>query len=48
MCKDDILAQYDNDDSNDELYADLPKGWGGGDYSADEDVDLEDVSIRMK
>lgn len=43
--EDDILAQYDSD-GNDELYADLPKGWFGGDYE-EEDLSLEDYIEKM-
>jgi len=45
----DVLAQYENDDE--ELYADLPRGWGSGDYNEDEasdDVDLEEYIAKME
>ncbi|KAG7364540.1 pseudouridine synthase [Nitzschia inconspicua] len=50
LTEEDILAQYDND--GDELYADLPKGWGSGDYSEDGDdsegADLDDYIAKME
>jgi 23S rRNA-/tRNA-specific pseudouridylate synthase len=47
LSEDDILAQYEEDAGDEELYADLPKGWFGGDYSA-EDVDLEEYVAKME
>ena len=46
MTEDDILAQYDND--SEELYADLPQGWGSGNFEADEDADVEDYIAKME
>jgi len=40
MTGDDILAQYDTD--REEIYADLPKGWGGGGFEQEEDSATED------
>ena len=48
LSEEDILAQYDSDGSDGELYADLPKGWGSGDYEEDEDMDLEEYIARME
>jgi 23S rRNA-/tRNA-specific pseudouridylate synthase len=52
LTEDDILAQYDNDADSVELYADLPKGWGGGDYSNDsedqDDIDLDEYIAKME
>jgi len=54
MTEDDILAQYEND--SEELYADLPQGWGSGNFGAKEgsdddddgDSDLEDYIAKME
>lgn len=49
--EDDILAQYDATSSNEEeLYADLPRGWFGSDYKEDDDegVDLEEYIAKME
>lgn len=51
LSEDDILAQYEsNSNVDEELYADLPKGWFGGDYEEEneEDVDLEEYIARME
>lgn len=45
--EEDILSQYDEDSNDEELYADLPKGWFGVDYEED-DVDLEDYIAKME
>jgi len=41
MTEEDILAQYDND--NEELYADLPQGWGSGNFEPEGGKGLEDI-----
>lgn len=46
--EDDILAQYDNGSNDEELYADLPKGWFGADFEEDEDVDLDQYIAKME
>ena len=46
MTEDDILAQYDND--SEELYADLPQGWGSGNFEPDGDEDVEDYIAKME
>jgi 23S rRNA-/tRNA-specific pseudouridylate synthase len=49
LTEDDILAQYENS-PDDELYADLPKGWGSGDFdeSEDDDIDLDEYIAKME
>jgi 23S rRNA-/tRNA-specific pseudouridylate synthase len=49
LSEDDILAQYDNG-FDQELYADLPKGWFGTDYEeeSEEDADLEEYIAKME
>jgi 23S rRNA-/tRNA-specific pseudouridylate synthase len=49
MTEDDILAQYDTD--GEELYADLPQGWGSGNFdseSGSDEEDLEDYIAKME
>jgi len=46
MTEDDILAQYDND--SEELYADLPQGWGSGNFEGDDEEDVEGYIIKME
>jgi 23S rRNA-/tRNA-specific pseudouridylate synthase len=48
LSESDILAQYEDGVGDDELYADLPKGWFGGDFQEDEDVDLEAYVTKME
>jgi 23S rRNA-/tRNA-specific pseudouridylate synthase len=48
LTQEDILGQYDNNGDNGELYADLPKGWGSGNYVDDEDLDLEEYVAKME
>jgi 23S rRNA-/tRNA-specific pseudouridylate synthase len=53
LTEDDLLAQYENDDDKVELYADLPRGWGSGDYlvenaNDEEDIDLDDYIAKME
>ncbi|VEU39936.1 unnamed protein product [Pseudo-nitzschia multistriata] len=49
MTEDDVLAQYDS--SGEELYADLPQGWGNGDSDAGtgtEEEKLEEYIAKME
>jgi 23S rRNA-/tRNA-specific pseudouridylate synthase len=46
MTEDDILAQYDND--GEELYADLPQGWGSGNFHEKEKENLDDYVKKME
>jgi 23S rRNA-/tRNA-specific pseudouridylate synthase len=48
LTEEDILAQYENDDV--ELYADLPKGWGSGDFddASSDEIDLEEYISKME
>ena len=46
MTEDDILAQYDND--SEELYADLPQGWGSGNFEGDDNEDIDDYIAKME
>jgi 23S rRNA-/tRNA-specific pseudouridylate synthase len=48
LTEEDILAQYENS-QDDELYADLPKGWGNGEYDDEsDDIDLEEYIAKME
>ena len=46
LTEEDILAQYENDDDA-ELFADLPKGWGSGEYE-EEELDLDEYIAKME
>ena len=46
MTEDDVLAQYDND--SEELYADLPQGWGSGYFEGDDKADTEAYIEKME
>lgn len=46
MTEDDILAQYDND--SEELYADLPQGWGSGNFEGDDNEDIDNYIAKME
>ena len=46
MTEDDILAQYDND--SEELYADLPQGWGSGNFEGEGDENIDDYIAKME
>jgi len=46
MTEDDILAQYDNE--SEELYADLPQGWGSGNFEAVGPEDIDDYIAKME
>ena len=48
LSEEEILAQYDEKDDGGELYADLPKGWGGGDFEENDDMDLEEYIAKME
>jgi 23S rRNA-/tRNA-specific pseudouridylate synthase len=48
LSEDEILAQYDEFQNAGELYADLPKGWGNGNYEKTEDLDLEEYITKME
>jgi 23S rRNA-/tRNA-specific pseudouridylate synthase len=47
LTENDILAQYDESYGDEELYADLPKGWFGGNFEADESADLDEYVTKM-
>jgi 23S rRNA-/tRNA-specific pseudouridylate synthase len=47
LTEDDLMAQYGDSDT-DELYADLPKGWGNAEYEEEESLDLEEYVERME
>mmetsp|Transcript_15801 Transcript_15801/g.34199 ORF Transcript_15801/g.34199 Transcript_15801/m.34199 type:complete len:485 (+) Transcript_15801:203-1657(+) len=46
MTEDDVLAQYDN--GNEELYADLPQGWGNGNFESGEGSDEENLESYIE
>ena len=49
LTEEDILSLYEFEDPNVEIYGDLPKGWGGGDYKEDsENVDIDDYVEKMQ
>ena len=50
LTEDDILAQYDSSFGDEELYADLPKGWFGADEDEEneEEADLEEYIAKME
>ena len=48
LSEEDILAQYGDSDTDETLYADLPKGWMGTDYVEEEDLDLEEYIEKME
>jgi hypothetical protein len=47
LTEEDLLAQYEND-AEDELYGDLPKGWGVGKMQDYSDLDLEEYVEKMQ
>jgi len=49
LTEDDLLAQYENDEE--ELYADLPKGWGNGNFEQkgdNNDLNIDDYITKME